>query len=320
MGDASAGRFAVIIPTLNAGSRWLAALAAITEQTAVPHRKLVIDSGSTDETVALARRFGFEIKEISKAEFNHGGTRQLAVEYVSDCDLVVFLTQDAILAGRDALASLVACFSDPSIAVAYGRQLPHTHARPMEAHARLFSYTDRSQRKELREVSVLGAKAFFCSNSFAAYRRGIFLELGGFSRDLILGEDAEFAARAVLAGYSNFYCAEASVYHSHAYTAVEVLKRYFDTGVFHARNPWLQDRFGSHRGEGLNFVKSELRYLLAHAPLQIPRSFAHTVAKLIGYRLGRIERILSPPMKRKLSMTPGFWRPRNHMEKSLRGA
>jgi rhamnosyltransferase len=295
----------------------MAALSAITDQAAVPHRKVVIDSGSTDETVTLARKFGFEVKEICKSEFNHGGTRQLAVELVAGCDLVVFLTQDAILADRDALGSLIACFRDPSIAVAYGRQLPHVHAMPMEAHARLFSYGDKSQRKERAAMTMLGAKSFFCSNSFAAYRREILLELGGFSRELILGEDAEFAARAVLAGYSNFYCAEARAYHSHAYTTAEVLRRYFDTGVFHARTPWLQEKFGSYRGEGLNFVKSELCYLSVHAPLQIPRSFAHTLAKIIGYRLGRIERILPLQIKRRLSMAPRYWQPRKHLEKNL---
>jgi rhamnosyltransferase len=300
----------IVIPTLNAGRRWPECLAAIAAQTLKSHRLLVIDSNSTDDTVALARAAGFEVKQISRADFNHGGTRQWAVEYLGDCEFVVFLTQDSILAGPEALSELMRCFEDPKVAVAYGRQLPHQDANAMEAHARLFNYGEFSQTKDLAAREALGAKAFFCSNSFAAYRRTTLLQLGGFRRDLILGEDAEYAARAVLAGYGNAYCATAPAYHSHAYNVAEVFWRYFDTGVFHAHNPWMRERFGSFGGEGRRFVKSELGYLARHAPWLIPRALVHTIAKYVGYRLGRRERILPTRVKRWLSMTPGYWRPR----------
>lgn len=38
----------------------------------------------------------------------------------------------------------------------------------------------------------------------------------------------------VLAGWYNAYCAEAKVYHSHNYTILQEVRRYFDTGAFHA--------------------------------------------------------------------------------------
>lgn len=250
--------------------------------------------------------------QIARAEFNHGGTRQWAVEYLTDCDVVIFLTQDAILATVDSLSELVKCFEDPRVAVAYGRQLPHKWATPIEAHARIFNYGDESLKKDLAAVPRLGAKSFFCSNSFAAYRRSILMALGGFRRDLILGEDAEYAARAIKAGYVNVYCATASAYHSHHYTVGEVFWRYFDTGVFHARSPWMREAFGSYGDEGLRFVKAELRHLATHAPLQIPRALFHTLAKYVAYKLGRLERLLPNRLKAWLSMTPGYWRPRQH--------
>jgi rhamnosyltransferase len=308
--NAAAARLGLVIPTLNAGPRWNECLTALASQSLKLKRCLVVDSASSDETAALAKAAGAEVKSISRADFNHGGTRQGAVQHLGDCDIIIFLTQDAILEGSDSLAELVRCFDDPKVAVAYGRQLPHRDATAMEAHARLFNYGDSTQRKDLSALDRLGAKSFFCSNSFAAYRRKILMELGGFRHDLILGEDAEFAARAILAGYINVYCATATVYHSHDYNVAEVFWRYFDTGVFHARNQWLRDKFGSHRGEGMRFVRSELRYLAAHAPLQIPKALGHTFAKVAGYRLGRLERILPRGLKRVLSMTPGYWRPR----------
>ena len=309
MRQAQEYRCGVVIPTLNAGPRWLQCLAALAGQSLPLHRKFVVDSQSTDETVALALQAGFEARQIARSEFSHGGTRQAAAEYLSDCDIVIFLTQDAVLANVEALSELVSSFDDPSVAVAYGRQLPHPCASAIETHARLFNYCDASQRKDLKASAALGAKVFFCSNSFAAYRRVRLLALGGFRRDLIMGEDAEFAARAILAGFANFYCATALVYHSHDYDCTQLFCRYFDTGVFHARNPWLAAIFGSYGGEGLRFVRSELRYLARRAPQQMPVSMLRTLAKAVGYRFGRAEKYLPRALKTRLSMTPSYWRP-----------
>ncbi len=298
----------LIIPTLNAGERWRTCLAGINSQSLKPQRRLIVDSASTDNTVALAASAGFEVSHIDRAEFNHGGTRQRAAEYLSDCEIIVFLTQDAILATADSLLELVRCFGAPEVAVAYGRQLPHQGATAIEAHARLFNYGATSEMKDIAAVQHMGTKAFFCSNSFAAYRRSVLLMLGGFRRDLILGEDMEFAARVIKAGHANFYCAAAAVYHSHDYGIAEIIKRYFDIGVFDHRNPWMREQFGSHRGEGLRFVVSELRYLAVRSPFNVPRAILQTAAKLLGYRLGRLESLFSNRLKRSVSMFPAYWR------------
>jgi rhamnosyltransferase len=302
------GKIGLVVPTLNAGKRWGECLKGIQTQSLRPGRLLVIDSGSTDETVSAARSSGFEIIEIERSQFNHGGTRQWAVEYLDDCEVVVFLTQDAVLAHPHSLLEILGCFHDPRVAVAYGRQLPHMNATAIEAHARIFNYGPSSLKKDAIEARMIGTKVFFCSNSFAAYCRSILLLLGGFRDDLILGEDMEFAGRAVKAGYVNYYCASAEVYHSHDYTVLQTLERYFDLGVFDHRNRWMREEFGSHRGEGLRFITSELQYLARRAPLQIPRAMLQTTGKLVGYKLGRFERFLPKAVKKKLSMMPNYWR------------
>ncbi|HEY3658139.1 MAG TPA: glycosyltransferase family 2 protein [Steroidobacteraceae bacterium] len=301
------GGIGLVIPTLNGGKRWAACLDAIEEQSLKPHRLLNIDSASTDQTTDLAQSAGFEIARIQRSQFNHGGTRQWAVDHLFECAIVIFLTQDAILADQNALSEIVACFDDPKVAVAYGRQIPHKGATPIEAHARLFNYGQQSTKKDITAAEQLGTKVFFCSNSFAAYRRSVLLDLGGFRRDLILGEDMEFAARAIKAGYSNVYCSDAQVYHSHDYTVTQIVERYFDIGVFDRRNSWMREQFGSHGGEGFRFISSEFRYLAKRAPSQIPRALCHTAAKLLGYRLGRLEHLLPTVVKRKLSMLPSYF-------------
>lgn len=307
MREAIAPRWGIVIPTLNAGKRWGACLAAINGQGSTPDRRLIIDSSSTDETKELALAAGFEVLGISRREFNHGGTRQWAAEYLSDCDIVVYLTQDAILAGTESLAEIVRCFDNPAVALAYGRQLPHSNATPIEAHARAFNYGDRTLEKNAGSAGQLGSKVFFCSNSFAAYRRSMLLQLGGFKRDLILGEDMEYAARAIAAGYTSVYCASATVFHSHDYTLWQIFTRYFDIGVFDTTHSWMRRRFGTHSGEGMRYITSELAYLGRNAPLQIPRAMFQAMAKLVGYRVGRLERFLPRRIKRKISMMPSYW-------------
>jgi GT2 family glycosyltransferase len=300
-------RVGLVIPTLNAGERWNECLRAVAAQTLRPHRTVVVDSASTDNTVNLAVSAGFEVISIERRQFNHGGTRQWAAE-ILDCEIIVFLTQDAVPANDSAFAEIVGAFADPEVAVAYGRQLPHIGATPIEAHSRIFNYGKSTQKKDARIAQQIGTKAFFCSNSFAAYRKSVLTDLGGFRRDLILGEDMEFAARAIKAGYANLYCAAAAVYHSHDYTFLQTLRRYFDLGAFDAENSWMREQFGSHGAEGQRFVASEIRYLLDCNAAEVPRALFLTSAKLVGYRLGRIHRKLPNNLKRKLSMSPGFWR------------
>ena len=301
------GRVVAIVPTLNGGRVWAKCMEALAKQSLPDYSMLVIDSGSVDGTVGIAEEFGARVFRIPKVEFDHGGTRQLGVELSADAEIVAFLTHDAVLADAGALARLIDAFSDADVGAAFGRQLPRPHARPIEAHARLFNYPADSRTTSLADIGRLGIKAAFLSKSFAAYRRQALLAVGGFPERLILGEDTVVAARLLLAGWKVSYQADAVVYHSHDYTPSQEFRRYFDTGVLHAREHWLIDRLGSAEGEGKRFVRSEISYLLAAAPRDVSEALWRTVVKYSGYRLGRIERFLPASMKRYLSMRKDYW-------------
>lgn len=68
-------RVGLVVPTLNAGDSWSTWLAAVASQDYPLHRKLVVDSSSTDNTVALAVAQGFDSIIIARKDFNHGETR-----------------------------------------------------------------------------------------------------------------------------------------------------------------------------------------------------------------------------------------------------
>lgn len=302
-------RVAIIVPTLNAAGLWERWVAGMRMQTFVPDVVLVIDSSSTDGTAELAQAEGYRVHRIERKDFNHGGTRQLAIDLLGDnIDIAVFLTQDAMLVHPDSVRHIVASFEDGKVGAAYGRQLPRREAGPIEAHARLFNYPPESRYQTEADIPRQGLKAAFISNSFSAYRVKAHKEVGGFPANVIVSEDMHVAARMILAGWKVHYNAEAVVEHSHGYSPWQEFQRYFDVGAFHAREHWVMGRFGAPNGEGLRFVLSEWRYLGAGHFYLYPSSVVRTAMKLLGYRMGLLEAKWPVTFKRTVSMQKAFWR------------
>ena len=302
-------KVALVIPTLNGGELFKQLLASIANQSYQPCRKIIIDSASTDTSLVEAKKHGFEIVSISREAFNHGLTRQQGVEMVEDADIIIFLTQDAILADNESFSRLIASFSNSDIGAAYGRQLPHNNAAPIEAHARYFNYSAVSRIKSLEDAPVLGIKTAFISNSFAAYRRSTLMNVGGFPSNTILSEDTYVAAKMLLNGWKIAYCAEAQVYHSHNYSFIQEFKRYFDIGVIQARESWIRDKFGQAEGEGFRYIVSEMNFLWKnHYKYLIPSACIRTVLKYMGYKLGLWEKKIPLSIKRLISMHSQYWK------------
>ncbi len=300
-------RITLIIPTLNGGTTFAELLASLCRQTMQPDDRILLDSGSSDDTVKLATEAGFIVVPISRGSFDHGGTRQLGVEMTA-ADVVVLMTQDAILADEDSLERLTGVFADSLVGAAYGRQLPRIDAGPSESHARLFNYPQQSRAVSKKDITRLGLRAAFLSDSFAAYRRKALLDIGGFSRRTIMGEDMIAGAKLLRESWNIVYCADAKVYHSHQYEWHQEFSRYFDTGVMHACEPWLLCEFGGAGGEGLKFVRSELLYLWRSGNAVLTGgAFFRTTAKYLGYQLGRRAKWFPLIWKKRWSLNKGYW-------------
>lgn len=300
-------RTLLVCPTLNPGDLFEDWLKAFNSQTEKPAAALIIDSASDDGSVEKAKKSGFIINVIDREQFSHGGTRQKAVDDNEEFDYIIFLTQDALLYNSQALCILLSAFDDPDVAAVCGRQLPREKSGPIEAHARLYSYPITSNVRSIKDAENLGIKAAFLSNSFAAYRRDALLHVSGFPDDVIFGEDMYAAAKLLKAGYKIAYAADACVYHSHNYSFLQEFKRYFDMGVFHARESWIRQEFGGAEGEGMKYVISELKYLLKHAFWRIPEVMLRTLFRYTGFRLGLMEKRLPFWLKKRLAMNKGFF-------------
>lgn len=300
-------KVSLVVPTYNGGDLWKSCVKAIQQQSIKFDKILIIDSTSEDSTSDIAKAEHFSVIDISPEDFNHGETRNLAMSHCYDCDIVVFLTQDAILSSRDSVRNILMPFSDPLVAAVCGCQRPHDNANPLASHARYFNYPEISNVKSKIDIEKLGIKTVFMSNSFAAYRINIFRELGGFPKNVILAEDMYLAAKMIFAGYKVAYCAEASVKHSHNYSPWDEFQRYFDIGVFHANEPWIRETFGGTSGEGKKFVFSEMKHLFQNNPLWMPRAFLTILCKLIGYKLGIYHKYFPYKWNVFFSMYKSYW-------------
>ncbi len=302
------GGVAVIIPTRN-GDRWLERLLVMLHrQTLQADEILLVDSGSTDSTSAIARRHNVRFIRIPPESFDHGGTRNFAAGKV-DADILVYMTQDAIPADEFALARLVyPFFENEKIAVCYGRQLPDPDADPFAEHLRLFNYPARSHVYFLRDRRRYGFKTIFISNSFAAYRKKILEKCGFFPDKQIFGEDSCAVAVLLKQGYGINYVSNACVYHSHNYSIREEFQRYFDIGVFHSFRSDLLAEFGTPQKTGNRFVRSEFAFLWERKKYQLlPVSLLRSCVKFVAYQLGKRYRILPESISKRLSMHSNWW-------------
>ncbi|HDU6101053.1 TPA: glycosyltransferase family 2 protein [Klebsiella aerogenes] len=300
-------KYYIAIPTYNGGELWQQVVDNLRKNAPENLLVQVIDSSSKDNTPQIAEEAGFDLLTIAGHDFNHGGTRNLAVERVNNqYDVVIFLTQDAI-PQPGFIENIVSVFNDDRVACAYGRQLPHDNANPLATHARMFNYPSKGYVCSAEDIPEMGLKTVFMSNSFSAYRLSIFNSLGGFPSDTILCEDMYFTAKAILNGYRVAYVANAIVKHSHNYNAIEEFKRYFDIGVFHKDEAWIRNKIGGAGDEGKKFILSEFSFLLKKAPLWIPIACINNLMKIIGYKIGLQYTRLPKNLIKSLSMHKRYW-------------
>ena len=281
-------RTSVIIPTLNAEGYIAPLIGSLRAQTLKPDEIIIVDSESDDRTADIASGLeGVRLVRIRRKDFNHATTRDEALRG-STGDYVVFMTQDAFPAGNTLLERLVHPFStDDRIAVSTARQIPRDDALPFERLVRGFNYPAVSRVRSASDLPELGIKTFSISDCCCAYRRDIFLELGGFGFPVTTDEDLFFAAKVIHSGYKISYTADAEVIHSHNFTLRQQYRRNFLMGYELEKHKDILAGVSAEK-EGIRLVKHVSLELLKHGRVF---SFVHfgfdCVARLAGNKMGR---------------------------------
>lgn len=299
----------VIIPAYHPGKEFATLIKRLEKQSVSIHRIIVMNTEESmwnKEWEKLSD--AMEVHHLTKEEFDHGGTRARAAE-LSDSDVMVFMTQDAMPADRELLAELLkALDQEENIAAAYARQLPNAECSFVERYTRAFNYPDTSLVKTKADLDKYGIKTFFCSNVCAAYKKDIYEKQGGFVRRTIFNEDMIYAGGLIQAGYGIVYAAEARVIHSHNYNCMQQFHRNFDLGVSQAEHPEIFEGVPSE-GEGMRLVKKTLAYLIHSGRIWlIPGFVLQCAGKYAGYLAGKKFRKLPKKFILWCTMSPNYWK------------
>lgn len=297
----------LIIPTYKPGEKFRKSLRRLAQQTRKPDRLIIINTEEkffSEDFLSLYD--GMEVYHIEKKDFDHGKTRDYGAS-LSDADIIMFMTDDAIPKDQFVIENLLKSFENPSVSAAYGRQIADPKKNYIEYYTRIFNYPKDSRIKTKDDLPTLGIKTFFCSNVCSAYRKDVYTALGGFIHKTIFNEDMIMASKMIESGMAIAYAADAVVWHWHDYTAMEQLHRNFDLAVSQVDYGGLFLKVKSE-SEGVKMVLSTLKHLIRKKKIcLIPKYIFDSGCKLIGYKLGQNYRRLPRWLIMKITMNPTYW-------------
>lgn len=298
----------VVIPTYHPGEEFPKLLKGLKNQECPPDKVIIMNTEEKYWDKQWEELFPhIEVHHLEKSQFDHGGTRRRGAA-LSEADILIFMTQDAVPYDRKLIGSLIEpVLEDNRVGAAYARQLPREDASLLERCTRSFNYPETSCIKGKEDIPVYGIKTFFCSNVCAAYRREAYEKAGGFVERAIFNEDMICAGNMIKAGCTIAYAANARVLHSHNYSCMQQLRRNFDLGVSQADHPEIFQGVPSE-GEGLRLVKKTLVFLLREGKFwMIPKLIFQSGFKYAGYFLGKRYKKLPFPFVLWATMNRGYW-------------
>jgi glycosyltransferase involved in cell wall biosynthesis len=217
-------RVSVVVRCLNEEAHIGRLLAGIEQQRDVDADVVVVDSGSTDSTLQIARRFPVRVVHIEPSDFSFGRSLNLGLAHAK-APVVVAASAHVYPLRSDWLALLAQPFEDHRVALSYGRQVGDATSAFSERVLLERWYPMHSEPSQPHP---------FCNNANAAVRRSVWERLR-FDEDLTGLEDLDWAKRAMDLGHRVSYVADAPVAHVHRQSWTQVMDRYRREAIAHRR-------------------------------------------------------------------------------------
>ena len=191
-------------------------LEGLRQQTLKDVEIILVDSGSTDQTVSIAESFGARIVHIPSAEFTFGRSLNFGLSQATR-ELVVIASAHVYPVYPDWLESLLRPFAaGEMVALTYGKQRGYERSKYSEQQIYHQWYPDTSNPSQTTA---------FCNNANAAIRKSLW-EQNQYDETLTGLEDLAWAKWAQDHDYKIAYVAEAEIIHVHNETPQGVFNRY----------------------------------------------------------------------------------------------
>ena len=208
-------QISVIIRTFNEQQHLGQLLYGITQQIVTDPEIIIVDSGSTDNTLAIAERYPVKIVHIRPEDFTFGRSLNTGIAAAAG-EIIVITSAHCYPIYPDWLEQLIQPFTNPHIALTYGRQ--------SEGETNHYS-EGQFFRKYFPETSVPTQAHPYAHNANAAIRKTLW-EQHPYNEALTGLEDLAWSSWAVEEGYDIAYIAEAEIIHQHEETWKQVHNRY----------------------------------------------------------------------------------------------
>lgn len=208
-------RCSVVVRAFNEARHIGKLMYGISQQTLPDVEVILVDSGSTDNTVQIAREGGARVVHIRPGEFTFGRSLNLGID-AARANLIAIASAHVYPVYPDWLERLLAPFDDPQVGLTYGKQrgAPTSQFSEHQIFARWFP--DVSQPRQPHP---------FCNNANAAIRRALWQQQP-YDETLSGLEDLAWARWLMAQGYALSYVAEAEIVHVHNEQPRQVYNRY----------------------------------------------------------------------------------------------
>lgn len=214
----------IIIRALNEAEHLPDLFAGIQNQLVQPTEIILVDSGSSDETIKIAQDNGANICHIAPKDFSFGRALNLGCA-ASSSDVLVFVSAHVYPTDEHWLKNLLAPFSDADVVLSYGRQTGD--------HRSKFSELELLHRW-FPDNSVKDQKTPFCNNANCAVRRSWWDKIK-YDESLTGLEDMHWAKQALQAGGKLTYRADATIVHIHDEDWQKTRNRYRREAIAHRK-------------------------------------------------------------------------------------
>jgi GT2 family glycosyltransferase len=199
----------IVIITWNRKEEVLETIAAVFKQTYPYFEIIMVDNGSSDDTIEAVQLAYPAVKIISLGQNLGIGARNAGIK-IAQGDIILCLDSDASV-GQESMANLVTKFqAEPRIGVINSKIL-NSYTKQL-VNGPGWSYTEKDKEDQDKEFL-----SYTFSEGGVAIRRKIFAEIGPFWELLFFGcEGQEFSLRVLDAGYDILYFPGSIVYHREA--------------------------------------------------------------------------------------------------------
>lgn len=176
---------------------------------------VIVDSGSTDNTLKIAKDYNARITYINQKQFTFGRSLNIGCE-ASKGNLLVFISGHCIPVGKSWLMNLVKPLIEGRCDYTYGRQIGRDSTK----------FSERQVfEKYFPNKSSIPQEGFFCNNANAAITKNKWRQYR-FDEALTGLEDMYLAKKMYDDGARIGYVAESSIYHIHNESWAQVKTRY----------------------------------------------------------------------------------------------